>query len=133
MAKTDRAAFAGTLAEAEREMDALFEGLARDVGNLVLRAQGPEGTVPVERLPELQRQARRLVDAAFVGPAGQPFSDAHEPLAPYPAVIAAGQWAMIDLALARTTAILSRHLPEDVRAQWARRWQARSDRERGEL
>lgn len=121
MARTDKAAFAAIHREAEEMMDTLFQQLAADVGNLVLRAQGPEGTVPVERLPELQRQAARLVDAAFLGAGGKPFDDANRPLAPYPRIVAEGQIAMIDLAQARTAATLDRLMPEEVRARLAAR------------
>ena len=96
-------------------MDELFQQLARDIGDLVLRAQGADGKVPIQRLRDLQREAGRLVDAAFVGYARQPFDDNNEPQAAYSRIIAEGQKAMIDLALERTAAILDKHMPADVR------------------
>lgn len=124
MAKTDKAAFLGELRAAEKEMDRVFGQLARDIGQVVLRNAGPDGTVPVERLPEVQRQARQLVDRVFVGPSGQAFDDRQQPQADYPRIIAEGQLAMIDQALARQAAILDRVLPEDVRQAMVARYQA---------
>jgi hypothetical protein len=122
MAKTDLAAFLGTLQQAEDEMTALFDKLAHDVGDLVLRAAGPDGKVPVERLPQLRAQVGRLVDAAFLGgPDRRPFSEeGNTPLAPFPAIISRGQLAMIDRALDRTAKSLDR-LPGDVRQQLQQR------------
>ena len=132
MAKTDRAAFLGELSRAENQMTTIFDQLAKDVGQVVLRAAGPDGTVPVERLADVQRQAHALVDAVFVGPGGKGFDEAHQapgahrPLSPYARVISEGQLAMIDLALGRQAAILRRVMPEDVRQGMA----ARDRRER---
>jgi len=122
MARSDKAAFLGTLDRAEQEMTALFDRLAGDVGDLVLRAAGPDGTVPVERLPALRAQMGRLVDAAFLGgPDRRPFTEVgNQPLAPFPEIISRGQMAMIDLALARAAKELDR-LPADVRERLARR------------
>jgi hypothetical protein len=115
MAKTDLAAFRGVLRDAEGQMDVIFARLARQIGQVVMQAAGPDGTVPVERLPEVQRQAGRLVDAVFVGRLqGKPFDEQNAPLAPYPDLLAEGQLDMIDLALMRQAAILDRYLPEDL-------------------
>ena len=122
MAKSDKAAFLGELARAEDEMTALFDGLARDVGDLVIRAAGADGTVPVEKLPAIRAQMGRLVDAAFLGgPDRRPFSEVgNQPLAPFPAIISRGQLAMIDQALAKATRGLDR-LPADVRERLRQR------------
>ena len=114
MAKTDRAAFRGVLRGAEDEMNVLFGQLATDIGQRVIRAQGPDGTVPVESLQRIQQEAGRMVDAVFVGSQRMPFDEQNEPLAPFPRIIAHGQKAMIDLALRRSAAILDRQLPEDL-------------------
>lgn len=115
MAKTDRAAFLQVLREAEGEMTTIFGQLATELGQLVLKAQGPDGTVPVERLQQIQEQAGRLVEAKFLGgPQRRPFDDRNEPQAEYPRILAAGQRAMIDLALNRSATILNRYLPEDL-------------------
>lgn len=103
-------------------MTTIFDQLARDIGQVVLRAAGPEGTVPVERLADVQRQAHALVDAVFVGPGGKGFDEAHQPLSPYARVISEGQLGMIDLALARQATILRRTMPEDVRQGMAARY-----------
>lgn len=132
VARTDRAAFLGELRDAEAEMTTIFDQLATKVGQVVLRAAGPEGTVPVERLADVQRQAHELVDAVFLGPGGKAFDEApgaHRPLSPYARVISEGQYAMIDLALARGGAILRRTMPEDVRRGMAARY--RQERMRG--
>ena len=121
MAKTDKAAFAGVLGNAEGAMERIFRQLATDIGNLVLRAAGPEGTVPVERLPELQKQVAQLVDAVFLGADGKPYSDDNQPQAPYPQIVTDGQMAMIDLSQERTAKILDRTMPEEVRAEMAAR------------
>ena len=94
------------LRDVEKEMDVLFQELARDIGQVVLRAAGPDGTVPVERLGAVQAQARRLVDGVFVGPNGRPFGEDNEPLAPFPQVVAEGQLAMIDMVLAKQERIM---------------------------
>lgn len=122
MAKTDLALFLGTLQQAEEEMTALFDQLARDVGDVVIRAAGPDGTVPVERLPAIRAQVGRLVDAAFLGgPDRRPFSEAgNQPLAPFPAIISRGQFEMIDRALGKTAKGLDR-LPADVRERLRQR------------
>ena len=123
MAKTDRAAFTGILRTAEDEMTSMFGQLATDIGQVVLQAAGPDGKVPEERIPELQRRIRPMVDRLFVGgPEHRPFDDEHRPLAPYPEIISKGQMAMIDLALGRGEKILDRHLPEDVRDRLAERY-----------
>ena len=122
MAKTDRAAFLGELRGAEAQMTSIFDQLATDIGQVVLRAAGPEGTVPVERLADVQRQAHALVDAVFVGPGGKGFDERNQPLSPYARVISEGQLAMIDQAFARQAAILQRTMPEDVRLGMAARY-----------
>ena len=115
MAKTDRAAFKRALRDAEDQMTALFGQLATDIGQMVMRAQGPDGTVPVELLQQIQREAGRMVEAVFLSAASRrPFDDQNEPLAPYPGIIADGQRTMIELALSRQAKILDRHLPEDL-------------------
>ena len=117
MAQSDRSQFLGVLVEAEKEMAALLAGLAHDVGDLVLRESGPDGKVPLQRLGELQRKAREVVDAAFIGPARQPFDERHQPLAPYARIVANGQGKMIDLALERAARIVEARLPEDLQAR----------------
>ena len=102
-------------------MDILFQVLAEDIGNLVLRAQGDDGTVPVSKLPQLQRQAGRLVDEAFIGGQREPYGENNEPQAPFPRIITEGQMAMIDVALEREAAILDKHLPDDLRLRMAGR------------
>ena len=102
-------------------MDVLFQQLATDVGNLVLRAAGPDGTVPVERLQELQQQAAQRVDAVFLGTDRRPYDAQNQPQAPFPQIVTDGQFAMIDLAQERTAKILDRYMPEEVRAQMAAR------------
>lgn len=121
MARSDRAAFLGVLRQAEGELTALFEGLATEVGNLVLRAQDPDGSVPLERLPELRAQVARLVDARFVGAGREPFDERNGPESPYAQIISDGQWAMVELALEREARILDRYLPEDLRQALAAR------------
>ena len=121
MAKTDRAAFAGVLGNAEGAMERLFRKLANDIGNLVLRAAGPEGTVPVERLPELQRQTAQLVDAVFLGAGGKPYADDNQPQAPFPQIVTEGQMSMVDLAQERTAKLLDQYMPEEERARMAAR------------
>ena len=125
MARTDQAAFRRQLIDSERQMDALFQQLAVDVGNLVLRAQNHDGTVPIERLAQLQQAAGRLVDEVFVGPGRRPFGDDNKPLAAFPRIIAEGQKAMIEIALERTAALLDKALPDDVRAALATQRPAR--------
>ena len=114
MAKTDRAAFHQVLRTAEDEMNAMFGELATEISNVVLRAQGPDGTVPVERLQQIQQESARLIEAKFLGPQRQPFDERNQPQAPYPRILADGQLGMIDLALGRSEAILNRYLPEDL-------------------
>ena len=121
MAKSDLAVFRRQLIDSERVMDALFQQLAEDVGNLVFRAQNPDGTVPIEALSRLQKEAGRLVRAQFLDASGRGFDDNNEPLAPFPKVIAEGQKAMIDVALERTATILDKALPEDLRLRMAAR------------
>lgn len=122
MSKTDLALFLGTLQQAEDEMTELFDQLARDVGDVVIRAAGPDGKVPVERLPAIRAQVGRLVDAAFLGgPDRRPFGEeGNQPLAPFPAIISRGQLAMIDRALGKTAKDLDR-LPADVRERLRQR------------
>ena len=122
MARTDRAAFLAELRAAEKQMTTIFDQLATDIGQVVLRAAGPEGTVPVERLADVQRQAHALVDAVFVGPGGKGFDEAHQPLSPYARIISEGQLGMIDLALAREATILQRLMPQDVQQGMAARY-----------
>lgn len=116
MARSDRSRFLRQMIDSEAEMDALFQTLAEDIGNLVLRAQDADGTVPISKLAGLQKRAGRLVDEVFLNERGRPFSDEdNEPLAPFPRIIAEGQRAMIELALERAATILDKHLPEDLR------------------
>ena len=121
MAKSDLAVFRRQLIDSERVMDALFQQLAEDVGNLVFRAQNPDGTVPIEALSRLQKESGKLVRAQFLDASGRGFDDNNEPLAPFPKVIAEGQKAMIGVALERTAAILDKALPEDLRLRMAAR------------
>lgn len=121
MARSDLAAFLGTLARTDRDLARLMGEIAHDVADVVLREAGPDGKVAVERLGEVQRQAQAVVDAAFIGPARQPFDEKNQPMSPFARIIAGGQGRMIDLALERTAAILDRGLPDDVRAQLAAR------------
>lgn len=114
MARSDRAAFLGVLTEAERELQRLMAEIAHDVGDLVLRAAGPDGMVPVERIAELQKAAGQVVDAAFLGAGREPFNERNEPMAAYPRILAKGQLAMIDLALERQARLLEQHLPGDL-------------------
>ena len=115
MAQTDRARFLRQMIESERAMDDLFQALALDIGNAVLRgAQDADGIVPIQVLPQLQREAARMVRARFLGVDGQAFDENNEPLAEFPRVIAEGQRAMIEVALERAAAILDRYLPEDI-------------------
>jgi len=118
---TGRAAMLRQLVKSEREMDALFDQLAHDVGDLVLRAQGPDGTVPLQALQQLRVETARLVGRAFLGADGRPFDDDNQPQAAFPRIIAEGQQAMIELALEGTVEILDRMLPEDLRLEMAGR------------
>jgi len=117
MAATDRARFLRQMIDSEAEMDALFQTLAEDIGNLVFRAQNPDGTVPSERLAQIQKQAGRMVRAQFLDGSGQAFDENNEPLASFPRIIAEGQKAMVELALDRTVRILDKYLPEDIANQ----------------
>jgi hypothetical protein len=121
MAQTDKSAFLGVLRQAEDGMDEVFGSLARDLGAMVMGMAAADGKVPVERLPEVQRRARQMVDAAFLGMGGKPYDEQHKPLAPFPRVISEAQLAMIDLALNRTAKILDDKMPEDVRRALAMR------------
>jgi hypothetical protein len=122
VAQTDKSAFLGILRQAEDGMDEVFGGLARDLGAMVMGMAAADGKVPVERLPEVQRRARQMVDRVFLGDGGRGFDDIdHKPLAPFPRVISEAQWAMIDLALQRTAKILDDRMPEDVRRALAMR------------
>ena len=107
--------------DSEAEMDALFQDLAVEIGNMVLRAQNPDGTVPISALPGLQRQAEAAVRRRFLNREGRAFDDRNEPLAPFPQIVADGQKAMIRLALERMVAILDKALPEDLRIRLAAR------------
>jgi len=118
---TGRAAMLRQLVKSEREMDALFDQLAHDVGDLVLRAQGPDGTVPLQALQQLRVETARLVGRAFLGADGRPFDDDNQPQAAFPRIISEGQQAMIELALEGTVEILDRMLPEDLRLEMAGR------------
>jgi len=65
--RTGRPAMLRQLVKSEREMDSLFDRLAHDVGDLVLRAQGADGTVPLQALQQLRVETARLVGRAFLG------------------------------------------------------------------
>ena len=117
MARSDRAAFLRQLVDSEKEMDALFQQLAVDIGNLVFRAQDADGTVPIQALPRLQKEAARMVRTRFLDASGQAFDDNNEPLAEFPQIIAEGQRAMIEVALERAARILDKYLPEDLASQ----------------
>lgn len=112
--KRDRE-FIAVLAKAETDMNAVFDPLAKQVGDLVLRSAGQDGKVPVERLRDVQAAAHRLVDEAILGPQNRPFDDGNQPLSGYARAIATGQLAMIDLALERQAKLLDRLMPADVR------------------
>ena len=119
--RSDRAAFLRQMVASEKRMDALFRGLAIEIGNLVLRAQGPEGKVPIQALPQLQWEAAGRVTARFLDAEGRPFDDDKEPLAEFPRIISEGQRAMIGLALEGTAKILDKALPEDLKERMAAR------------
>ena len=121
MARTDRQVFLRQLIDSEQQMDTLFQALAEDVGNLVLRAQGDDGKVPIQALPRLQRQAGAMVRARFLDASGRGFGDDNEPLAPFPTIVAEGQRAMVEVSLERTATILDKALPEDLRLRMAGR------------
>lgn len=125
MARSDRAAFLGTLRAAERQMSALFEQMARELGEVVLQAAGEDGTIAVERIPEVQRAAHRIVDRYFLGNGGVAFGEQNEPLSPYARIVADGQWAMIDAELSRQAKLLDRLMPADVREGVRRQYLAR--------
>lgn len=112
--KPDKA-FLRILAQAEREMNDVFNGLAHNLGDIVLRSAGPDGIIPVERLPDIQAAARQLVDAAILGTGGRPFDDRNQAQSLYAQAIQRGQERMIDLALERQAKMLDKLLPEDVR------------------
>lgn len=120
MARTDRAVFNANLRTVEDGLNVLFAQLASDVGQAVFRAQDEDGLVPVEKLPELQAQVERLVDALFLGPQRRPFDDQHRPLAPYPRVLAEGLQAQVDLAFDRTERTLDRVLSDEQREELQR-------------
>ena len=107
--------FVAVLREAERAMNAVFEPLAKQVADVMLRSQAPDGKVPIERLRDVQAAAHRLVDAAILGPQNRPFDDGNQPLSGYARAISDGQLAMIDLALERQAKLLDRLMPADVR------------------
>jgi len=121
VAKTDLAAFRRQLIDSEHEMDALFQQLAEDIGNAVFRAQNPDGTVPIERLTQVQKEAARMVRLRFLDASGRGFDDDNEPLAPFPRIVADGQRNMIEVALERVATILDKALPEDLRVAMAAR------------
>lgn len=122
MARSDRAGFLAALRTAETEMNRLFGQMAGELREVVLRAAGDDGTIPVERIPEVERQAHRIVDRYFLA-GGRAFDDANEPLSPYARVISTGQRAMIDQALERQAKLLDRLLPADVREGLRERYQ----------
>jgi len=122
MAETDRARFNRVLNEAEAAMDAMFADMARELGALVMRSAGQDGTVPVEQLIQVQRQARAIVDRYFVQGQSGGFDEEGRPLTPYARIIADGQNAMIDIAFEREAAIYRDKLPEDVRRLLVREW-----------
>lgn len=121
MPRSDRSRFLRQMIDTEAQMDEVFETLAQTIAFAVFRAQGADGTIPIERLPQLQREAGRLVDQVFVGPGRQPFDENNEPTASYPRIIAEGQKAMIEVGLERAAAILDKYLPEDLRLRLAAR------------
>jgi hypothetical protein len=113
------------MARAEAELQALFAGLAHDLGEVVLRAAGPDGIIPTERLGEVQRGAEALVDATFLGQSRKPFDDTpsgRRPLSPYAKIVAEGQVRMIDLQLERQARLLDRVMPADIREGLRARW-----------
>jgi hypothetical protein len=112
--KRDRE-FLAVLRQAETDMNGVFEPLAHQVGDVVLRSAGEDGKVPVERLRDVQAAAHRLVDAAILGPQNKAFDDGNKPLSGYARAISDGQLGMIDLALERQAKLLDRLLPADVR------------------
>jgi hypothetical protein len=123
MATTDKARFNRVLKDAEGEMDRLFGQMAREIGQVVMREAGMEGTVPVERLQRVQLQARQIVDRYFLGgPERRPFDEENQPQAAFPEVISRGQQAMIDMALERQAKLLKQHLPEDLRRRLVQLW-----------
>ncbi len=122
MATAEQRALRSALRTAEGEMTALFDGLAREIGQVVMRAAGPDGTVPEERLGQVQAEARRLVSRAIVGDSRLPFDEENRPRSAYARIIERGQMALIDFALEQEAALLRRWLPEDVRAGLARMW-----------
>ena len=117
MARSDRSRFLRQLIDSEHQMDTLFQQLAEDIGNLVFRAQDSDGTVPIQALPRLQKEAARMVRTRFLDADGKGFDERHEPRAQFPAIISEGQRAMIELALDRTARILDKYLPEDLANQ----------------
>ncbi len=121
MAKTDRSRFLRQLIDTEKQMDVLFQTLAENISYLVLRAQSDDGTVPISKLSQLQRQAGRLVDEVFIGGQREPYGENNEPQTPFARIITEGQLAGIDVALEREAAILDRYLPEDLRLRMAGR------------
>ena len=98
-------------------MSAMFDQMAQELSSVVLRLAGPDGKVAEDRLPVIQQEAARIVHRYFVGRQGEPFDDQGQPLAPFPRIVSENQFAMIDLALARSEAIYDRYLPDDVRQQ----------------
>lgn len=115
MATSDRNRFLGNLMLSEAGLTRMLAELAHNVGDLVLRMAGPDGTVPVERLGSLQKAAEGLVDLMFIGQGGNPFDQAGMPASRFAGLIGDGQLAMVDLALERTGSILDARLPADVK------------------
>ncbi len=80
--------------EANTDLTALFDQLARQIGTIVLREAGPDGTVPRTRLRAIQEASGAAVSALFLGRArsGQPapfdvVAGAVVPLSPYMTVL----------------------------------------------
>lgn len=115
-------AFLRILAQGEREMNDVFGSLAHDIGDIVLRSAGPDGTIPIERLASIQAASRQVVDAAILGPGGRPFDEQNRAQSRYAEVIQRGQERMIDLELGRQAKMLGRLLPGDVRDGLRARW-----------
>lgn len=125
MASREQRELRAALRDAEREMTALFDGLAREIGQVVMRYAGPDGTVPEERLGQVQAEARRLVSRAIVGDSRLPFDEENRPRSAYARILERGQMRLIDFALEEEAKRLRRVLPEDLRAALAQRWARR--------
>lgn len=122
MATREEVAFRRVLRDIERQMTAMFDELAGQVGQVILRYAGEDGKVPVERLQDVQREANRLVDAMMLGPGGRGFDEQNQPLSRYAQVIQDGQVRMLNLALERLGATMARYIPEDLLRELGRRW-----------